>query len=87
MSTAHIPLTSPDNLEQPYDGPPRNVAFIDQLDFDDKLQPKNYSIAGTSPDSRILITDVSIIDATGKEPYHGDVLIIGKSPRRLNPVY
>lgn len=90
MSTAHIPFTSPGNLEQPYDGPPRNVASIDQLKFDENLQPKNYSIAGTSPDSKILITDVWIIDATGKEPYHGDVLVVGKSEfidTLLQPTY
>lgn len=73
MSTVYIPFTSPDNLEQPYDGPPRNLESIDQLKFDDKLQPKNYSIAETSPDSRMLITDVWIIDATGKVAYQGDV--------------
>ncbi|KAL6237974.1 hypothetical protein BDW75DRAFT_237845 [Aspergillus navahoensis] len=48
-----------------------------QLNFDEKLQPKSYNIAGTYPDSRVLITDVRILDATGREPYHGDVLITG----------
>lgn len=81
MSAAHVPLTSPENLEGLYDGPPRNVASIDHLKFDDKLQPKTYSIFGTSPESKILITDVWIIDATGNDPYHGDVLIIGKFRR------
>lgn len=72
-----IPWTSPDCPLEPYDGPPRNVEYIDQLKFDEKLQPKSYGIAGTHPESKILITDVQIIDATGKEPYHGDVLIAG----------
>ncbi|KAL4930240.1 uncharacterized protein BDV17DRAFT_297711 [Aspergillus undulatus] len=70
--------SSPDYPFEPYNGPPRNVAYIDQLKWDDKLQPKSYSIAGTHPDSKILITDVKIIDATGKEPYDGDVLIAGE---------
>ncbi|PLB47460.1 composite domain of metallo-dependent hydrolase [Aspergillus steynii IBT 23096] len=61
-----------------YDGPPRNVAFIDQLQFDDRLQPRPYSIAGTPPESRILILDAQIVDATGKAPYRGDVLIVGE---------
>ena len=41
------------------------------------LQPKNYEIAGTHPDSRILFRDVRILDSTGREPYPGDVLIKG----------
>ncbi|KAL5342070.1 hypothetical protein BJX70DRAFT_386475 [Aspergillus crustosus] len=70
--------TSPNDPPLPYDGPPRNLASIDQLKFDDNLQPKPYSIQGTHPDSRLLITDVQILDATGKEPYRGDVLITGE---------
>ena len=80
MSTAHIPLTSPDNLEQPYDGPPRNVTFIDQLDFDDKLQPKNYSIAGTSRTQGYSLPTFRLLMLLGKTLTIGDVLIIGKSP-------
>ncbi|KAL4884973.1 hypothetical protein BJY04DRAFT_205588 [Aspergillus karnatakaensis] len=70
--------TSPDHPLLPYDGPPRNLTYIDQLRFDEKLQPKSYSIEGTHPESRLLITDVQILDATGKEPYRGDVLITGE---------
>ncbi|KAK3934804.1 hypothetical protein QBC46DRAFT_299238 [Diplogelasinospora grovesii] len=70
--------TSPDYPHEPYDGPPRNVAYIDQLNFDPSLQPKKYEIAGTSPDSKILILDVEILEATGREPYRGDVLIKGQ---------
>lgn len=69
---------SPDYPLEPYDGPPRNVAFIDNLSFDPKLQPKQYDIAGTPPGSKILILDVNVLDATGAQPYRGDVLIIGK---------
>jgi hypothetical protein len=74
---SEISWTSPDYPLEPYNGPPRNVAYIDQLKFDEKLQPKSYSIAGTHPESKVLITDIQIIDATGKAPYHGDVLITG----------
>ncbi|KAL3469167.1 hypothetical protein BJX99DRAFT_81428 [Aspergillus californicus] len=77
-STATTTWSSPDHPFHRYDGPPRNVAYIDQLKFDSKLQPKSYSVEGTHPDSRILITDVNILDATGKEPYKGDVLITGE---------
>ncbi|KAL2865976.1 uncharacterized protein BJX67DRAFT_149741 [Aspergillus lucknowensis] len=70
--------TSPDHPFHPYEGPPRNIASIEALKWDEKLKPKDYAIAGTHPDSRILIVDVQIIDATGKEPYHGDVLITGE---------
>ncbi|KAB8073050.1 hypothetical protein BDV29DRAFT_157961 [Aspergillus leporis] len=61
-----------------YSGPPRNVAFIDNLAFDPKLQPREYQIAETSSSSKILIHDVNIFDTTGREPYRGDVLIIGE---------
>lgn len=63
-----------------YDGPPRNVAYVDQLDFDSDLQPVKYEIAGTAPSSKILVLDVEILEATGREPYRGDVLIAGKLP-------
>jgi hypothetical protein len=77
-----MPLTwsSPDYPLEPYNGPPRNIAYIDQLDFGKEVQPKPYNIAGTHPDSRVLITDIKILDATGREPYHGDVLITGSPP-------
>jgi hypothetical protein len=61
-----------------YDGPPRNIAYIDQLDFNSDLQPVNYEIAGTPASSRVLILDVEILEATGREPYRGDVLVVGK---------
>jgi hypothetical protein len=58
-------------------GFPRNIASIDALKFDANLQPKNYEIAGTNPESKILFLDVNILDSTGREPYLGDVLIEG----------
>lgn len=60
-----------------YDGPPRNVKYIEELNFDKGVKPKEYQIRGTNPDSKILILDVEIIDSTGKEPYRGDVYIEG----------
>lgn len=76
---ANISWMSPDYPVDKYDGPPRNVAYIDQVHFDPSLQPKHYEIAGTDPNSKVLILDVEIIEATGREPYRGDVLIIGNS--------
>ena len=67
------------------DGPPRNIGYIDQLDFDHNLQPVNYEIAGTSASSKILILDVDILEATGREPYRGDVLIVGMSFHQCLP--
>jgi hypothetical protein len=63
---------------EPYNGPPRNLANIQALKFDDALQPNRYEILGTHPDSKILFTDVNILDSTGKDPYRGDVLIQGE---------
>ncbi|QKX64762.1 uncharacterized protein TRUGW13939_11938, partial [Talaromyces rugulosus] len=60
---------------EPYSGPPRNIQAIDAVQFDSSLTPKEYKIAGTKPGSKILITDVNILDSTGREPYRGDVLI------------
>ncbi|KAJ9158220.1 Composite domain of metallo-dependent hydrolase [Coniochaeta hoffmannii] len=57
---------------------PRNVAYIENLRLDPELQPAKYELAGTHPESKILITDVKILDSTGREPYRGDVLIQGE---------
>ena len=74
-----VSWTSPAAVLKPYDGPPRNVDSIAALSFADNLRPKNYDIAGTHPDSKILFLDVEILDATGRLPYRGDVLVEGKS--------
>lgn len=58
---------------------PRNITYINNLKANPNLQPKEYSIAGTHGESKILFTDVKILDSTGREPYNGDVLIEGGS--------
>lgn len=58
---------------------PRNIESINQVQWDASLQPKDYDIYGTHPDSKILFVGVNILDSTGREPYLGDVLIEGKS--------
>ncbi|ODM20553.1 hypothetical protein SI65_03606 [Aspergillus cristatus] len=63
---------------EPYHGPPRNIQPINEVQFEERLRPENYEIFGTHPDSKILITDVRILDSTGREPYRGDVLIEGE---------
>lgn len=78
MASSDISWAAPDYPLKPYSGPPRNVASIDNLAFDPKLQPREYHMAGTHSTSKILILNVNIIEATGREPYRGDVLIIGK---------
>ncbi|RDW63336.1 hypothetical protein BP6252_10881 [Coleophoma cylindrospora] len=62
----------------PYTGAPRNVEYINNINFGSSLQPRSYEIQGTLPDSKILFTDVTILDSTGQEPYRGDVLIVGE---------
>ncbi|KAI5816667.1 isoaspartyl dipeptidase-like protein [Pyronema omphalodes] len=54
--------------------------------FDDKLKPKNYTIQGTHPDSKILFLDVNIIDGSGEEPYRGDVLLEGERITKVGKV-
>ena len=65
--------------------PPRNVDWIEQVSWDSSLQPKDYDIQGTHPDSKILFLNVNILDSTGKEPYLGDVLVEGQK-HTFNPV-
>lgn len=71
---------------EPYTGPPRNLKNINDIHFDKNLQSKNYNILGTHSESRILFTDVNILDSTGKEPYHGDVLIEGEKITKVGVV-
>ncbi|KAF3797593.1 hypothetical protein GCG54_00013116 [Colletotrichum gloeosporioides] len=54
---------------------PRNVAYIDNLKLDPKLQPRDYHIHGSNRGSKILFTEVQILESTGRQPYPGDVLI------------
>lgn len=71
---------------EPYRGQPRNIENINAINFDKALQPKDYCILGTHPDSKILFTDVNILDSTGREPYHGDVLIEGERISKVGVV-
>lgn len=50
----------------------------DLVQFDPSLRPKDYSIKGTDPGSKVLIREVNIIDSTGAPPFRGDVYIEGK---------
>ena len=65
-----------------YDGSPRNVRHINEIQWDRSLEPTYYEICGTDPDSKILFLDVNILDSTGSEPYRGDVLIEGEQSVR-----
>jgi hypothetical protein len=67
-------------------GPPRNIETINAINFDQSLQPKDYKMLGTHPDSKILFTDVSILDSTGRDPYRGDVLIEGEKITKVGVV-
>lgn len=69
-----------------YTGPPRNIENINALNFDQALQPKQYNILGTHSESKILFLDVNILDSTGREPYHGDVLIEGERITKVGTV-
>lgn len=75
---AELPVSWAEIPMKPYDGPPRNLASINELKFDESLKPKNYQMHSPHSESKILILDVNILDSTGKEPYHGDVFIEGK---------
>ncbi|MCJ1306339.1 hypothetical protein MMC08_009159, partial [Hypocenomyce scalaris] len=64
----------------------RNLNPQDDVHFDPSLQPPDYKIAGTSPDSKLLFLDVNILDSTGREPYKGDVLIEGERISKVGVV-
>lgn len=70
--------TDTNKLSAQYQGSPRNVEHISAIEWDQSLQPKDYEICGTDPDSKILFLDVNILDSTGAEPFKGDVLIKGE---------
>jgi hypothetical protein len=69
-----------------YQGPARNIANIDAIKFDKSLQPKKYELLGTHPESKILFTNVNILDSTGRGPYPGDVLIEGEKITKVGIV-
>lgn len=50
----------------------------DCVEWDASLKPKDYTIKGTDPNSKILFRDVNILDSTGADPYKGDVYIEGR---------
>ena len=50
----------------------------DLVQFDKSLTPKKYEIQGTDPNSKVLFTNVNIIDSTGADAFNGDVYIEGK---------
>jgi hypothetical protein len=75
MSPSISWLEDRDTTVSSYKGVPRNIEPINEVKWDDSLQPKQYEIYGTHPESKILFLDVKILDSTGAEPYHGDVFI------------
>ncbi len=79
-------FTQTNTTIESYEGPPRNLANINAINFDKALQPKKYEILGTHPDSKILFKDVHILDSTGSEPYRGDVLVEGERISKVGVV-
>jgi len=59
------------------DGKVDTMNSHEYVHFDPSLKPKNYSIKGTDPNSKILFRDVNILDSTGADPFKGDVYIEG----------
>ncbi|KIW73146.1 hypothetical protein PV04_01287 [Phialophora macrospora] len=81
-----IPWSSPAFVPEPYEGPPRNVKAIDEINFTEAVKYPKYEILGTDPESKILFVDVSILECTGKEPYRGDVYIEGERIKAVGEV-
>jgi hypothetical protein len=49
----------------------------DEVHFDPSLKPKDYTIKGTDPNSKVLFRDVNILDSTGADLFRGSVYIEG----------
>ncbi|OQV03124.1 hypothetical protein CLAIMM_08212 [Cladophialophora immunda] len=81
-----VPWTSPAYQPEPYEGPPRNVAYIDAIKFNESVKPPKYEILGTDPNSKVLFLDVNILECTGKPPYRGDVFIQGERIKAVGNV-
>jgi hypothetical protein len=81
---ASWPSWNGDATEGSYEGYPRNISYIDNLKLNPELTPTEYHIEGTSPNSKILFLGVKILDSTGNEPYHGDVLVEGEKFLRVS---
>ncbi len=56
------------------------------LKLDERIKIPVREMAGTDPDSRILFKDVQILDSTGREPFGGDVLVIGERIKHVGKV-
>lgn len=85
-SRTNAPLDITNTTDDAYAGFPRNVTAINAVKFDKSLQPKAYKLLGTHPESRILFTDVNILDSTGQAPFRGDVLIEGEKITKVGQV-
>lgn len=59
----------------------RNLIPIASPKFHSSLLPNSYSVLGTSPTSKLLFINVIILKSTGRDLFHGDVLILGEQIR------
>ncbi|TGO65761.1 hypothetical protein BCON_0001g00770 [Botryotinia convoluta] len=74
-------METPSTTSPPSNITPRNLIPIASLNFHSSLLPTPYSILGTSPTSKLLFLNVTILDSTGRDPFSGDVLICGERIR------
>ncbi|KAK5171458.1 uncharacterized protein LTR77_004603 [Saxophila tyrrhenica] len=58
----------------------------DYVQWDPSLKPKNYTMKGTDPNSKVLFRDVNILDSTGANPFKGDVYIEGERIKHVGEV-
>ncbi len=73
-------------LGEPWDHRKPQIRGIDLTKPDPRIVVPKREMAGTDPDSKILFKDVRILDSTGKEPYSGDVLVVGERIRYVGEV-
>ena len=62
------------------------IKGIDLTKLDDRVVIPRREMAGTDPNSKILFQDVNILDSTGREPFRGDVLVVGEKIRYVGQV-
>lgn len=81
---ANLPKTNGIGLPWDYKNP--KIKDVDILKTDPRIHIPRREMAGTDPNSKILFKDVKILDSTGKEPFSGDVLVVGERIRKLGQV-
>lgn len=79
-------LPKVNGLGEPWDYRKPQIRGIDLTKPDSRIVVPRREMAGTHPESKILFSNVRILDSTGAQPYDGDVLVEGERIRYVGQV-